>query len=81
MLGQISKPVYNTYTKDVYDINKIFSNNKLECDIPDNYYINLLLSNINYYKDIFCKKSNWELLKKLINSYELLNIKNNSIVN
>lgn len=81
MLGQELNEVYDIHIKNVYNINKIFSNKQEEYNIPDSYYIDLLLSNVNYYKELFCKKSNWELLKKLINGYELLNVKNNSIVN
>jgi 23S rRNA U2552 (ribose-2'-O)-methylase RlmE/FtsJ len=66
-----------------YNIDELLKHNYIETQKED-YYTQLLLSNINYYKNILCKNSNWKILKKLINNYELLNIvlyyKNQSIV-
>lgn len=77
----INNIIYNTFTSH-YNINNLFSNKYVElCEDNYNYgeYHKCLIGNINTYKELYCNKSNWNLLKKLINDYELLHIKNNSI--
>ena len=66
----------------------IFNNNINNISINDifnNYFIdenyitpnNKLFDTINYYKNILCTNQSWNILKYLINDYELLSIINN----
>jgi 23S rRNA U2552 (ribose-2'-O)-methylase RlmE/FtsJ len=77
----INSIIYNTVTSH-YNINNLFSNKYVEICEDNNYYNEyheFLVDNVNNYKELYCNKPEWNLLKKLINDYELLHIKNNSI--
>jgi len=73
------------YTKSIQlknnksnNINNLLIYDK-KINIEENYYTKLITSNINYYKDILCKLDNWDLLKRNVNDYEFLNLKNQNI--